>query len=345
MRGIVKTKKGSGNIEIRDYPIPELRGEDWVLIEVKAAGICGTDLHIWHDMYPYWPPVILGHEFSGEIIKTGNAVKRYAVGDRVVAEPHSFACGTCYLCRQGKEQLCAQKRSPGWGFDGAFAQYVTMPERLLHRIPEGISWDIAALTEPMAIAVHQVTERCGIACGDTVVITGAGPIGIMCACVAKHMGAGRVIITGLKSCEKQRFSVALSLGADMAINVQKENPVDQIMQLTNGIGADVVIETSGSEMGISQSIEMLKKCGKLCAIGMGADKSEIPWKNLVLKSLDVVGCMSSSYSAWDKALNLMVTTDKDLGKLITHRVSIDDWEKTFHDLEAENGIKAIFVTF
>jgi len=345
MKGIVKTQKGAGNIEIRECSIPELRGEDWVLIKVKAAGVCGTDLHIWHDMYPYWPPVILGHEFAGEIVKTGEKVRKFAVGDKVVAEPHSFACGSCYLCRQGKEQLCAEKRSPGWGFDGAFAQYVTMPEKLLHKIPEGLSWEIAALAEPMAITVHQVTERCGIDCGDTVVVTGAGPIGIMCAFVAKQMGAGKVIITGLESCEKQRFPVALALGADIAVNVQKQNPVDVVMELTDGIGADKVIETSGSGAGISSSLEMLKKCGKLCAIGMGADTSNIPWKQLVLKSIDVVGCMSSSSSAWDKALRLMANTDKDLGKLITHRASIEDWEKVFKELEAENGIKAMFVSF
>lgn len=343
MKGLFKTAKGKGNVEVRECPEPKLRGEDWVKIKVKAAGVCGTDLHIWHDLFPYWPPVIMGHEFSGEIVEVGSEVKKFAIGDKVVAEPHSFACGTCYLCRTGKIQLCPDKRSPGWGFDGAFAPYVVMPEKLLHKIPEGLAWDIAALAEPMAITVHQVTERCGIDCGDTVVVTGAGPIGIMCAFVAKQMGAGKVIITGLESCEKQRFPVALALGADIAVNVQKQNPVDVVMELTDGIGADKVIETSGSGAGISSSIEMLKKCGKLCAIGMGADMSNVPWKQIVLKSLDVVGCMSSSYTSWDKALRLMANTDKDLGMLITHRTSIDEWESVFNDLTAENGIKAMFI--
>ena len=344
MKGIFKTAEGKGNIEIRECPEPELRGADWVKIMVKAAGVCGTDLHIWHDQFLYWPPVILGHEFSGEIVETGSEVKRFAVGDKVVAEPHTLACGSCYLCRTGKIQLCEYKRSPGWGLDGAFASYVVMPEKLLHKIPDGLAWDIAALAEPMAITVHHVTERCGIDCGDTVVVTGAGPIGIMCAFVAKQMGADKVIITGLASCEKQRFPAALALGADRAINVHKQNPVDVVMELTGGIGADKVIETSGSGAGISQSINMLKKCGKLCAIGMGTEIN-VPWKSIVLKSLDVVGCMSSSYTSWDKALKLMAKTDKDLGMLITHRTSIYEWEKVFNDLIAENGIKAMFTEF
>ncbi len=345
MKGLVKTQKGDGFLEVLERPVPALRGDDWVLIKVKAAGVCGTDLHIWHDEFPYWPPVILGHEFSGEIVEVGSKVKKFAVGDRVVAEPHSYACGTCYLCRQGKIQLCADKRSPGWGFDGAFAPYVTMPEMLLHRIPEGLSYDVAALCEPMAIVVHDVTERCGIGCSDTVVVTGSGPIGIMSAFVAKQNGAGRVIVTGLASCEKQRFPVALQLGADMVINVEKESPVDKVMELTDGIGADCVIETSGSAPGITQSIQLLKKCGKLCATGMGPAMSNVPWTTMVQKSLDIVGCMSSSYTSWDKAIGLMASTDKDLELLITHKADIMQWRQVFDDLTAENGIKAIFTSF
>jgi L-iditol 2-dehydrogenase len=125
---------------VREVPTPPIRDDDWVLIRVKAAGVCGTDLHIWHDQFTYWPPVVLGHEFSGEIVETGPKVRNFKAGDRVVAEPHSLACGLCENCRQGRIQLCEHKRSPGWGIDGAFADYVTMPETLLHRIPGDMSW-------------------------------------------------------------------------------------------------------------------------------------------------------------------------------------------------------------
>ncbi|MGI6160635.1 MAG: zinc-dependent alcohol dehydrogenase [Christensenellales bacterium] len=344
MRALVKYEKGPGNIKVMDMPEPVLPAEDWVIIKVKAAGVCGTDIHILHDEYPYWPPVILGHEFSGIIEQVGSKCSRFKVGDAVVAEPHSLACGVCELCRTGRIQLCPSKRSPGWGIHGAFAEYVAMPEMLLHKIPEGISFDMAALTEPLAIAVHQVSERCGIGCQDFVAVSGAGPIGILAAFVAKASGAGKVAITGMDACEYIRFDAARALGADYIINVQKEDPVAKINELTDGKGADVVIETSGADAGIAASINMVKRYGKLCAIGMGgAPKSNVPWNTAVLKSIDVAFCMSSSYTSWDKALSLMASTGDALNAVITHRADISEWEKVFAELQAERGIKALFI--
>ena len=343
MKALVKTQKGDGFVQVLDMPYPELPHEDWVIIKVKAAGVCGTDLHIWHDSFPYWPPVTLGHEFVGEIVTAGSKCSRFKEGDRVATEPHSLACGVCDLCRQGRIQQCASKRSPGWGINGGFAEYVAMPEMLLHKIPENLDYVTAALAEPMAITVHQVTELCGIECMDTVVVSGAGPIGIMAAFVAKSVGAKQVIITGLDACEEIRFPAARKLGADIIINVQKQSAYEEVMRLTNGKGADVVIETSGAGPAIAESIRMTKKYGKICAIGLGRETAEIPWKQIVMRSITVVGCMSSGYSAWDKALNLMASTDKDLSCLITHKVKLEEWEQTFHDLEAEKGIKAVFL--
>ena len=344
MKALVKTAKGDGYISVMDMPEPVLPVEDWVIIRVRASGVCGTDLHIWHDQFPYWPPVIMGHEFAGEIVEVGKETKHFKAGDRVVAEPHSLSCGICYLCRQGKVQLCKSKRSPGWGINGSFTDYVAMPEMLLHKIPEQMSYEIAALAEPMAIAVHQVTERAGIGCQDFVVVTGAGPIGILAAFVAKAAGARQVIVTGMNACEYVRFGAAKALGADTIINVEKEDALKNVLEMTNGKGADVVIETSGASGAVAQSIQMAKICGKLCAIGLGAsENATIPWKSAILKSLDIVCCMSSGYTAWDKALSLMAHTDKNLSCLITHKTSIDEWERVFHDLEAERGIKALFV--
>jgi L-iditol 2-dehydrogenase len=346
MKALVKTVKGPGNIEIRNIDIPKIPEDDWVLIKVKAAGVCGTDLHIWHDQFPYWAPVVLGHEFSGEIVDTGREVKDFKLGDRVVAEPHSLACGVCELCRQGKIQLCEHKRSPGWGINGAFADYIVMPSKLLHKIPENMSFELAALAEPMAIAVHQVAERGRIECQDFVVVTGSGPIGILAAFVAKSMGASRVAITGLNASEHIRFEVAKELGADYIINVGKEDAVQRIMEITNGRGADIVVETSGARAAIIQSVEMTRKCGRISAIGISSKEMvDFPWNKAIYKVLDVMFNMSSSYTSWDRALSLISNTDKPLEKLITHKTSIDKWKSVFHDLEAEKGIKALFVDF
>jgi len=159
MKALVKTARCPGNIEVREVPVPILTEPDWVLIKIKAAGVCGTDLHIWHDQFPYWPPVTIGHEFSGEVVDIGKSVTNVKICDRVVSEPHSMNCGLCEYCRQGMVQMCAHKRSPGWGIDGAFTDYLKMPAQLIHRIPEGVSYELAALAEPLAIAVHQVAEQ------------------------------------------------------------------------------------------------------------------------------------------------------------------------------------------
>lgn len=344
MKALVKTQKGKGFISVIDVPIPVIPHDDWVLIEVKAAGVCGTDLHIWHDEFPYWPPVTLGHEFSGVIAEVGGAVKRFKPGDRVVAEPHSHACGVCYLCRQGRDQLCAEKRSPGWGINGAFTEFVVMPEKLLHRIPDNVSFEVAALAEPLAIAIHHVTERCGIEYGDTVFISGAGPVGILAALVAKSCGAKTTVMTGLDAAEFVRFKIAKELGTDFTVNVEKGDPSDLINRLTDGIGADVFVETSGAGAAISQGIRLLKKCGRICAIGMSSsERIAVAWSEAVQKSLDIFCCMSSSYTSWDKALTLMSTTDMDLSKLITRRANISEWESVFDDLTAERGVKAVFI--
>ena len=344
MRALMKVAKGPGNIEVRDIAVPQIPHDDWVLIKVHAAGVCGTDLHIWHDQFPYWPPVVMGHEFSGEIVEVGKKVTAFKPGDRVVSEPHSLACGVCELCRQGKVQICAGKRSPGWGINGAFTDYLVMPAMLAHKIPEGLSYDLAALAEPMAITVHQVAERGRIECQDFVVVTGAGPIGILAAFVAKAMGAARVAITGMSTCEYIRFKAAKELGADYIINVEKENAIEKVMELTGGRGADIVIETSGAGPAIAQSVDMVRKCGRISAIGISTKEIvNFPWNKAIYKVIDIVFNMSSSYTAWDRALSLMANTDKDLNRVITHKTSIDEWEKTFKELEDEKGIKALFI--
>lgn len=344
MKALMKTAKGPGNIEVCEIPIPILQYDDWVLIKVKAAGVCGTDLHIWHDQFPYWPPVVLGHEFAGEIVDTGKNTRDFKVGDRVVAEPHSLACGVCDMCRQGKVQICTSKRSPGWGINGAFTDYIVMPAMLLHRIPDNVSYELAALAEPMAISVHQVAERGRIECQDFVVVSGAGPIGILAAIVAKAAGAARVAMTGVSAGEYIRFDVARELGVDYIINVEKENAVNKIMELTNGKGADILIETSGAAPAILQSVDMVRKCGRISAIGISSGETvTFPWNKAMYKVIDIAFNMSSSYTSWDRALSLIANSKLNLGRLITHRASIGDWEQVFADLEMEKGIKAIFV--
>ena len=158
MIGLVKTQKGKGHLELRDVPVPE-PGEKQVRIKVAACGICGTDVHVRDDAFPYWPPVVMGHEFTGVVDALGPGVSLVEAGERVVGEPHTQACGHCVLCRTGNPQICVTKRSPGWGIDGAFTEYLVMPEFLLHKLPDSVDDVSGAIVEPTANTVHVATGR------------------------------------------------------------------------------------------------------------------------------------------------------------------------------------------
>ncbi|MBC7189479.1 alcohol dehydrogenase catalytic domain-containing protein, partial [Candidatus Aerophobetes bacterium] len=261
MQALVKTRKGKGFIEVRDVPVPAY-SPDEVLIKVKAAGICGTDIHIWQDKMLYWPPVIMGHEFAGEIVEVGENVKSWQKGDRVVAEPHTKSCGVCFFCRSGNIQICSNKRAIGWGIDGAFAEYIKMPVKLLHRIPDNVSYEEAALCEPLAIVIDCLILNTGIKAADTVVVEGAGPIGILSAMLAKAAGAAEVIITGTKKDEKLRFEVARELGFK-TLNVEDKGWEEEILTLTQGRGADIVVEAAGVEASANAAIRIARRLGKI----------------------------------------------------------------------------------
>ncbi len=340
MLALVKYQRGIGNVRLEERPIPAF-GDDEVLIKVAYGGVCGTDIHIFHDQFSDYQPSILGHEFSGEIVETGKSVTAFRVGDKVVGEPHNKACGKCYLCRNGHIQNCAEKRSIGRGLDGCFAKYVVMPEKLLHKIPNGVSMEAAAMAEPAAIVAHQLLERAGIRAGDKIAIMGVGPIALLAAQMARAAGAGMIILCGCTSDIDYRLKIADELGCyDRFINVQTEDAAAIIQELTE-IGADVVVEASGAPSAIRTSIKALKKWGRLCAIGMtAAPMVEIPWNDAMVKVIDIQFNMSSSYEGWNIALSLMANGRLNLEPMIGVR-DLADWEKAFEDIEAGRAMKLL----
>ncbi len=345
MKALVKTAKGQGFVELREAPVPAIGGGE-VLIEVKAAGICGTDLHILHDEFPYWPPVILGHEFAGVIAAAGPEVKGWAVGDRVVGEPHTLACGTCWLCRSGSRQLCASKRSPGWGIAGCFARYMRFPEpALLHRIPDDMPFEEAAFVEPAANVVHDVLERGRVEPGDAVVVVGPGPIGLMAAMAAKAAGAARVAVAGTGTDEAVRLPAARAIAAiDAVWNVEKDDVAAAAAAFTGGRGADLVVEASGSEGGIGLAVRLVRKKGRVAAIGLtGRPAISFPYEAAMSKAVDFVFNMSTSYTSWDRAIGLVHTRRIDVRPLLTHKGGLDRWREFFAALEAKQGLKGVFI--
>jgi threonine dehydrogenase-like Zn-dependent dehydrogenase len=345
MRALVKTMKGKGCTELRDLPEPSI-GASEVLVEVKACGICGTDLHIYQDEFPYYPPVILGHEFSGVISSVGSAVQGWKVGDRVVGEPHTMACGTCYLCRTGNRQICPQKRSPGWGIDGAFAPLMRWPEpALLHRIPDGLDFLTAALTEPLANVVTDVLLTGAVMAGDVVAVAGPGPIGIMAALVARSAGASKVIMLGTDDDEEMRLSLCRSLPAiDRVVNVQKEDPVPVVLAMTQGRGVDLFIEASGARAAIHTGAQLVRKLGTVTAIGLtGKSEIDFPYDAFMMKSVRYLFNISTKYDSWDRAIQLLASGLIPAEKLITHRGALDQWQAFFDALAARKALKGMFL--
>ncbi len=338
MKALVKVAHGPGNLELKDVPEPRPRPGGAVL-RVAYAGICGTDIHIVRDEFPCWPPVVLGHEFVGTVKAVAEDVDPAWIGARVVCEPHAGACGTCYLCRRGYAQLCSQKRSPGWGIDGAFASYVAVPASLLHRVPDGLPDLAAVLCEPTAIVLSAL-ERAPVIPGDTVVVTGPGPVGIIAAIAARFAGAAHVVVLGKAGIDDSRLAAVGRLGFRAVSTL--EDAREAVLDATSGRGADLLIEASGAGPAISAGIDLLRRRARVAAIGLtGRPSIEFAWDAAMQKALDLALSNSSSYTAWDPALVLLERNATDAATLVT-TFSLDQWTDAFAAAENRSVIKPAF---
>jgi L-iditol 2-dehydrogenase len=340
MKAVVKYGKGKGLVEMRDVPEPKVK-DDEALIEIKAVSVCGSDLHIFHDNHPYWPPMVMGHEFSGVIADVGKKVTGWKIGDRIVSETRTGSCGVCYHCQSGFPQVCEHKRAYGIGIDGAYAKYVAGPARLLHRLPEGIPFDVGATIEPIAVCVSAILERSGLKAGDSVVVTGPGPIGLISLAIAKAAGARWV---GISGGEGIRLEKARELGADCVIDRRKTDPLQRVLEMTGGLGVDMLIETSGSPDAIRQAFEMVRRLGTICAIGIsGKPEVPIPYDRGIFKALRYDFCFSSSWTAWERAIGLISKGLLPAEKMITHRLPLAEWQSAFRLLEDRQAVKVILL--
>ena len=339
----MKTARGIGNIEIRDVPVPK-PADDEVLVEVAAAGICGTDIHIKHDQSFYTPPVILGHEYSGKVVEVGADVNLVRAGDLVVS-PATAYCGQCYQCKTGHINRCTNKDKRILGVskaDGAFTRYLVVPDYIIHHIPKGVSMEAAALAEPTACVVHALVEKTPICAGDIVVVQGPGTMGLLSVQVAEAMGAGKVIVTGVSS-DQWRFDIAEKTGADVTIDVQSESdPVKAILDHSDGRGADVVIEASGACIACEQALDFVKVAGHISLLGVRGRSAEVNLDHMIEKELTMTGTWGTLPSSWVTTLRLMETGKIDVLPLITHRLSLDEWERGFELMETQQAIKVLF---
>jgi len=339
LKALRKIKKGKGHLELIDIPEPH-PGPNEAKIKVNYAGICGTDLHIQSDEYHYNPPVTLGHEFSGVIVELGNNIKNFKLGDRVVAETNAEVCGDCELCRAGRFCLCPYRKQLGAEKDGAFADYVLTREQTLHKIPENVDMLSATLSEPLSCVVHALFERSKILPEDIVVVLGPGAIGLMALQVAKLMGAK--VIVGGTSIDKQRLDMAKKIGADDCLNIEKEDIYHFISDLTEGNGANVVLECSGAPPAVEMGLDLLKKRGTFTQIGLSARPLSVTFDKICFKEVDLFGSLSKTNYSWRKSLKLLSSQVVNMKPLITHTLPLEEWEEAFRVTREKEGLKILF---
>ncbi|MCW4051293.1 MAG: alcohol dehydrogenase catalytic domain-containing protein [Candidatus Bathyarchaeota archaeon] len=336
----MKTRPEPG-VTVKDIPVPVI-GDDEVLIKVKAAAICGSDLGIYNYTPAYSKmklPVVMGHEFAGEIVETGKQVKGYSVGERVLSESVK-ACKKCGFCKVGMSNLCDESTLFGIHTDGGFAEYIAVPYKLLHRLPEGMSYEEAALVEPLSNALHFVKDITPFKSGDFVVVQGCGPIGLYSAQLFK-LGSARVLITGL-SVDTVRFKIGERLGIE-TLNIQKESLEDRVMELTNGEGADVAFVAVGAPPAVKQATEIVKKRGHITVVGIFGKEVPLDMTWIVRRELKIVGAYDAKPENFPQSIGLISSGKVNVVEVLTHRFSLDEAEAAFRVALDKTGGKVEFI--
>ena len=322
----MKTKPEPG-IEVLDIPKPVVEPDE-VLIKVKAAAICGSDLGIYKYTSAYSKmhlPVVMGHEFSGDIVETGKDVVGFNIGDRVISESVK-ACKECSYCKEGRSNLCEKSTLFGIHTAGGFAEYIAVPYTLLHRIPDNMSYEDAALVEPLSNALHFVKDITPFRVNDFVVVQGCGPIGLFSAQVFK-LGGARVIMTGL-SADKVRFEIAKKLGIE-TVNIQEENLEEIVMERTNGAGADIAFVAVGAPPAVRQATQIVKKRGRITVVGIFGSEVPIDMTWLVRRELEIKGAYDAKPVNFPESIELISKGLVDVNSVLTHRFKLDEAEEAF----------------
>jgi L-iditol 2-dehydrogenase len=272
----------------------------------------------------------------------GENVTDWKVGDRVVSEQHVNACGHCRQCLTGNAFACSSKRAPGYFTDGAFAEFIKVPDWLLHRIPDGLSFAEAAFSEPAAVAAHGMLDRAGIAPEDVVVVMGCGPIGLAAAKMAQVSGASKVIITGIDRDEQTHFPKARELGIPHVVNVMRTDLADLVNRLTSGEGADVVVELSGAPSAIAQAFLLARRLGRVAIIGQPpTEEINIPYRQALFRALTVSFSYSSKYTSWEKVLSMFERGALQPSQFITHVLPLSQWQRGFDLSRSGEAVKVV----
>jgi propanol-preferring alcohol dehydrogenase len=322
-------------LRIEEVPTPALGPND-VIVEVKAAGLCGSDVHILDgETSTGFTPIILGHESAGVIAEVGEQVRGWKPGDRVCIDCVT-ACGLCYNCLRGRDSICLSRKLIGIHLDGALTQYVRASARNLVGLPESVPFEQGAiLTDAVATPYHAITKRAKFDIGETIAIFGLGGLGVHALQISKLMGAGLVIGVDV---EELILARGLAFGADVAVNSRKEDPVKRIKELTGGWGVDVALECIGKNLTVSQCVESVRVGGRAVILGLGPDSIHIrPITEFVRGEVELIGSSAFELKEIQQIVQLVASGRLDLSKSITKKISLEEVNEGIDDLRMKRG--------
>jgi L-iditol 2-dehydrogenase len=343
MKAVKKYSDKDIYFKLVDETEPAIQKDKDVKIKIDAIGICTSDIHVLYGNMQMPDGNTVGHEFSGTVAETGASVTSVKPGDKVVCELAKGACMQCKMCKSGHYELCPEKQPPGWKSQGIYAEYTIQPEYCIHKLPEGIPMEVAAMAEPVAISVYGCLERGRVQKGDFTVIFGMGSIGLFTLITLLDAGIKEVVCVVPTARGKTRYNLAAELGAPIVLSTD-ENIETAVLEMNNGWKADCVIDCSGHPDAINQGIKLVNKNGKFIGLGICNDV-HIPfaYNHAVVNVIEMIFSATSSHDSWVNTLGILERNKEKIRKIITHSFPLEEWEKAYEALENREAIKAVLL--
>ena len=343
MTGLVQYALQPLAVELRELPVPDLGDED-VLLRVGAVSVCGSDVHQYHNKQSWAVnvPVVLGHEFGGTVARVGARVRGFKEGDRVVSETAASICGRCLYCRTGEYNLCPQRAGFGYGTHGAMAEFVRVPERCLHHIPDSLPFEQAALTEPCCVGYNAVVVKSRVRPGDVVVVLGPGPIGLIAAEMARISGAGTLIVAGMSQ-DAPRLAAARALGVTHAVDLETADLAALVRTLGDGLGADLVVDATGTSIALKTALDVVRPGGQVTKVGWGPQPANFSLDPLVQKAVTLQGSFSHTWPVGERVLRLVASGQLDPRPLISRVSPLAGWQESFDGMAEGRLVKGVLL--
>jgi L-iditol 2-dehydrogenase len=315
-------------------------GKDQIKLEIGFCGVCGTDIHVLRDTFRNYPPVILGHEFAGTVVEVGKDVEGISDGDRgAVRGATAVTCRQCEYCLSGNFIFCANRRGMGHGVNGAFTRYVVIRPDQFFPVPEHLTMEEAALSEPFAAAIQAVNDRTEVRLGDTVLVSGPGPIGLLCLKLLVALGI-KTIVAGAQG-DEFRLQAARQFGAFATVDVVKQNLLKTIHEVTSGVGVDVAFECAGNEQSVRACLLALRPMGRYTQVGICGREIQFPIDQIFHKQLQVTGSVCYTVHTWLRMMNIFAQGKIQLKDLVSARVPISEWQRAFDLCTSRSALKVL----